>query len=31
MVPRYRYNRFPEIKVREHAKKWDIELFIPKV
>ena len=31
MVPRYKYNRFPEIKVREHAKKWDIELFIPKV
>lgn len=29
MVPRYRYNRFPEIKVREHAKKWDIELHIP--
>jgi len=31
MVPRYRYNRFPEIKVREHAKKWDIELYIPTV
>ncbi len=30
-VPRYRYNRFPSIKVRDHAKKWDIELFIPKV
>ena len=31
MVPRYRYNKFPEIKVREHAKKWDINLEIPKV
>ena len=31
MVPRYRYNRFPEIKVREHAKKWDITLDIPRV
>ena len=31
MVPRYRYNRFPAIKVREHAKKWDIELQIPSV
>lgn len=31
MVPRYRYNKFPAIKVREHAKKWDIDLEIPKV
>lgn len=31
MVPRYRYNKFPEIKVREHARKWDINLEIPKV
>lgn len=30
-LPKYRHNRFPQIKVREHAKKWDIELFIPKV
>lgn len=31
MVPRYRHNKFPEIKVREHARNWDIELNIPKV
>ena len=31
MMPRYKYNKFPEIKVREHAKKWDIVLDIPKV
>lgn len=31
MRPRYRYNKFPEIKVREHAKQWDIVLDIPKV
>ena len=31
MRPRYRHNKFPEIKVREHAKKWDIVLNIPKV
>lgn len=31
MLPRYRYNKFPEIKVREHAKKWDVVLDIPKV
>jgi hypothetical protein len=31
MMPRYRHNEFPEIKIREHAKKWDIDLEIPKV
>ena len=31
MKPRYTVNKFPEIKVRYHAKKWDIELDIPKV
>ena len=31
MRPYYRHNLFPEIKVREHAKKWDIELQIPAV
>lgn len=31
MRPRYRNNKFPEIKVREHAKKWNVELYIPEV
>lgn len=31
MMPRYRFNRYPEIKVRDLAKKWDIEIEIPKV
>ena len=31
MAPRYRYNKFPKIKVREHARKWGVELIIPKV
>ena len=31
MAPRYRHNKFPEIKVREHANKWNINLEIPKV
>jgi len=31
MVPRYRHNKFPMIKVREHARKWDINLEIPRV
>lgn len=31
MKPRYLKNEFPEIKVRAHAKKWDVELNIPKV
>lgn len=31
MRPRYRYNIFPAIKVREHAKKWEIKLPMPTV
>ena len=30
MVPRYSKNLFPTIKARSHARKWDIELEIPK-
>src|SRR5581483_5396751 len=29
MRPRYRHNKFPEIKVRELAKIWDITLPMP--
>lgn len=29
MRPRYRNNRFPQIKVREHARNWNIKLEIP--
>ena len=29
MVPRYTVNFMAEIKVRSHAKKWNIELEIP--
>ena len=31
MQPRYRFNRYPEIKVREHAKKWDVKIEIPAI
>lgn len=31
MVPKYKHNKFPEIKVRELAKKWDIVLVIPEI
>jgi len=31
MRPKYMKNKFPQIKVREHAKKWDVELDIPRV
>jgi len=31
MHPCYKFNRFPEIKVLEHAKKWGVEIEIPKV
>lgn len=31
MVPRYKNNLFPSIKVRSHAKNWGIELEIPKI
>jgi hypothetical protein len=31
MVPRYRYEKFPKIKIREHAKKWKIVLPMPQV
>jgi hypothetical protein len=31
MRPMYKNNKFPDIKVREHAKKWDIVLDIPQV
>ncbi len=31
MVPRYRYEKFPKIKVREHAKNWKIDLPIPEI
>jgi len=31
MVPRYKYEKFPNIKVREHAKKWKIDLQMPQV
>ena len=31
MRPKYMNNRFPEIKVLQSAKKWDIDLDIPRV
>ena len=31
MQPRYRYEKFPEIKVRECAKKWDVKIEIPSI
>jgi hypothetical protein len=31
IAPRYRFDKFPKIKVLEHAKKWNIDLQIPKI